>query len=99
MCEIKRAERLSQALAHFVTARASLFTDRKIQVYQYETSIDISQQFVSKLWTINSPTDFYFFKLVFISAWCCDFVQLFRCFVRQLTISFHALLCLTFHVV
>ena len=30
MYEIKRAERLSQALAHLVIARASLFTDHKI---------------------------------------------------------------------
>ena len=30
MCEIKSAKRLSQALVHFVTARASLFTDHKI---------------------------------------------------------------------
>ena len=30
MHEIKRAKRLSQALVHFVTARASLFTDQRM---------------------------------------------------------------------
>ena len=30
MYEIKRANRLSQAFVHFVTARASLFTDHRI---------------------------------------------------------------------
>ena len=49
MWEIKRATRSSQALVHFVTARARLFTDHKYQVYQYEPRIDISEQYVSKL--------------------------------------------------
>ena len=46
----QRAKRLSQDFVNFVTARASLFTDHiKYRVYQYEPSIDISQQFVNKL--------------------------------------------------
>ena len=46
--EIKRAKRLSQAFVHFVTARASMFTDHKISS-QYEPSVDISDQCVNKL--------------------------------------------------
>ena len=30
MCEIKRAKRFSHALVHFVTARASVFTDHRM---------------------------------------------------------------------
>ena len=51
MYEIKRAKRLSQALVHFVTVRASLFTDNKM-VYTYDPSTDISEQSVRKLQTI-----------------------------------------------
>ena len=64
MQEIKRAKRLSQAFAHFVTARASLFTDHEISgrpiraKYRLRT---ICEQTVDK-----SPTDptsvFFFFK-------------------------------------
>ena len=59
MPEIKSAERLSQALVHFVIARASCFYGPpKNQGYQYEPNIDISEQLVSKLWTILQQIPF-----------------------------------------
>ena len=44
MYEIKRANRLSHTSVHFVTARASLFTDHKIS----GQPMDMSEQSVSK---------------------------------------------------
>ena len=56
MYEIKRAKRLSQAFVHFVTARASLFTDYRISGLpirtKYKHSRTIFEQTVG-----NSPTD------------------------------------------
>ena len=34
-----------------------------------------------------------------IKTWSCNFVQLLWCFVRQFAISFHAFLCMTFHII
>ena len=34
-----------------------------------------------------------------ILAWRCDFVQLLSCFVRQFEMSFHANLCMAFHII
>ena len=56
MYEIKRAKRLSQDFVHFVTARASLFTDHKISGLpvraKYRHFRTICEQTVD-----NSPTD------------------------------------------
>ena len=47
-----------------------------------------------------SPTDPIFSSLNWWSSkQCCDFVSLLRCFVRQLSRSVHALLCMTFLVI
>ena len=56
MYEIKRAKRLSHAFVHFVTARASLFTDHQISGLpiraKYRHYSTMCQQTVD-----NSPTD------------------------------------------
>ena len=51
MYEIKRAKRLSQDFVHFVTARASLFTEHII------SALDISEHFVKQT-VDNSCCDF-----------------------------------------
>ena len=56
---IKRLNRLSQALVHFVIDRASLFTNhKKNQDAQSVPSTSISEQFESTHTCDNSPTDF-----------------------------------------
>ena len=85
MPEIKRAERLSQALFHFVMTRWNLFTEpirakfrhfRTICAHTYD----------------NSPTDPNSSSFM---TWSCNFVLLLSCFVRECTISFHTFLCMT----
>ena len=55
MYEIKRAKRLSQAFVHFVTARASLFTDHKMSGLPIRARYTICKQTVD-----NPPTDSFF---------------------------------------
>ena len=79
MYEIKRAKRFLQDFVHFVTARASLFTDHKISGLpiraKYSHFRTIYAQTVD-----NPPTDSFSssLKLMVIHAWRCDFVQLLR---------------------
>ena len=45
----------------------------KYRAYQYVPSIDISEQYVSKLWIILQLVNFFFLELMRIHA-CRDFV-------------------------
>ena len=49
-------------LSSFLITRASLFTYHKISVYKSEPSIDVSEQFVSKLWTVLQLIQFLLLK-------------------------------------
>ena len=72
MYEIKRAQRLSHASVHLVTARPSLFTDHRISSLPKRAKNGhvrtICEQTID-----NSPTDPFFFELMIIHAWRCDF--------------------------
>ena len=100
MYEIKHAKRLSQDFVHFLTARASLFTDHKKIKSPNASQI---QTFENILWTncghFSYWLIFLFFKLMVIHAWRCDFVKLVGRFIRKFATSFHTFLCMTFHVV
>ena len=96
MYEIKRDNRLSQALVHLAIDRASLFTDHKNQVVPYVPSISISEQFESILLTIVLQFQLFLFEVVVIDAWSRYFVELLSRLVRQLAISFHTFLGMTF---
>ena len=56
MYEIKRAKRLSQALVHLVTARASWFTDRKISGLPIRAKYKHFRTICEQTFD-NSPTD------------------------------------------
>ena len=56
MYEIKRAERLSNALVHLVIARASLFTDNKISGPQMRAKFRHFRKMCEQTFD-NSPTD------------------------------------------
>ena len=76
--------------------RAYLLTI-KYRVVQFLPGISISEQFESMYLTTNRFC-FFFFEVVVIDAWSRYFVELLSRLVRQLTISFHTLLCMTSHV-
>ena len=93
--EINRFRRLSQALVHFVMDRASLFTDQRIS----RLPIRARYKHFRTIWEQtfdNSPTDFVSSSLKLWSS--MHGVDTFR-LVRQLTLSFHTLLCMTSHVI
>ena len=69
------------------------------QVYQFVQSINILEQIESILVTIVQQIPFLFLEVVVINAWSRYFVELLRRLVCQLTISFHTLLGMTFHVI
>ena len=74
MRETKCAKRLPGACVHFVTARASLFTDHKISGQPVRAKfIYISEQFVSKLWT-SLPQIYLFVIELMVETLCCDLV-------------------------
>ena len=54
----KRANRLSRDFVHFVSHEQVCSRTIKYQVYQYETSMDISEQSVSKLQTVLQQIQF-----------------------------------------
>ena len=98
MYEIKRAKRLSQAFVHFVTARASLFTDHKMSGLpiraRYRHLRTICEQTVD-----NSPLT-HFPLLKFDGHPCmvlrlCIMVESFNSQVRNIfpLISLHDLPC------
>ena len=47
----------------------------------------------------NSPTHSFFFKLMVIHAWCCDFVSSLSRFICKFEMSFHRFLRVPFHVI
>ena len=90
VCEIKRARRLSQALAHLVIARANLFTDHKISK---STNTGQIRAFQNNLWanfwqSSNSGRQWMVLRL-------CITVELFCSPIRNLIpkISVHDLPC------
>ena len=86
MYEIKRDNRLSQAFVHFVTTRASLFSDHK------KTGLPTRARY-------RYLKTFFFFKLMAIHAWRCDVVLLLSRFLCKFAMSYHTFLCVTFHVI
>ena len=90
---------LSQDFVHLVTARASLFTDHKISGLSIRAKYRHFTTICAKT-VDNSPTDsfFFFFKLMVIHAWRCDYVLLLSRFICKFAISVHTFLCVTFHV-
>ena len=99
MWEIKRDNRLSQALVHFVIDRASLFTDRRIS----GLPIRAKYKHFRTIWEHNlkkfSQGFHFFFEMMVINEWSWYFVELVSRPVCQLTISFHTFLGTTFHIV
>ena len=99
--EIKRAMRLSQDFVHFVTARASLFTDHKISSLpiraKYRHFRTICEQTVD-----NSPTDSLSSSLNWWSS-MHGVATLKSCwvvwFICKFAVSFHTFLRVTFHVI
>ena len=96
MYEMGRAERLSQAMVHLVEARGSCSRTIKYQVYQCGTNTCILEPFVSILLTILQ-------QIPILLLWINDHqgmeLQLLVCVVRQLVISLHTFLCMTFHII
>ena len=93
MWEIKRAKRLSRALAHFV-AHASLFTDHRMSSLPIRAKKNISAQFESK------PVSKYsFFEVMVVKTWCRHLAQLLNRCILQIAISFNTFLRMTFHVI
>ena len=77
--------------------RAYLLTI-KYRVVQFLPGFNISEQFESMYLTILQQILFLLlFEVVVIDAWSRYFVELLSRLVRQLTISFHTLLCMTSH--
>ena len=62
----------------------------KYQVYQYVPTIDISEQFVSRLWTILPLTQFLLFLICGHPGMTSRLCTIVWCFTRQFAISFHA---------
>ena len=96
--ECPRAFRRNRMVHGWGTCRDNWW-QAQCQVYQHEPTKGhlrtICEQTVD-----NSPTEpIFFFELVVVKAWCCDFENVFRCFVCLFAISFHALLCMTFYVI
>ena len=56
----------------------------KYQVYHYVPSIDMSEQIVSKMWTILQLIHFLLLQIDVIHAWCCDFEKLLSRFYEQI---------------
>ena len=50
-------------------------------------------------WQLSNRSQFFFLEMVVVKEWSCNFVQLLGCFVRQLAISLHTFLCMTFHII
>ena len=99
--EIKRHNRLSRAVVHFVIDRASLFADHRISGRSIRAKCrhfrTICEQTVDTYF--SHGFQFFFFEMMVVHAWRRDFLKLLRHFIRQFAISFHAFLCMTFHVV
>ena len=94
MHDIKRAERLSQAVVHFVTARVSLFTDRGMPRQPIRAKCKHCKTICEHTFD-NSPTD--------SSSSCLKWLMIvqdmvWNLFIRQLAISLHTFLRMTFHV-
>ena len=83
---------MSQALVHFVTARASMLTDHRISglLMRAEESNTFDK----------SPTVFQFFslELLIIDTRCGHSIQLLDVFVRQFAVPFNAFPCVSRHV-
>ena len=98
-CKRSNAKRLSQAFVHFVTARASLFTDHKISGSTIPTcaKIEIFQNICAQ--TVDkSPADSFSSPPNWWSSMhgVRGLVSLLSRFTRKFAISFHAFLCMTF---
>ena len=78
MYDIKRAKRLSQALVHFVTARASLCTDQRMSGlplrHMYKHFKRIGEQTFDKC--SHRLQFFPFFEMIVVKTWCGDLMQL-----------------------
>ena len=95
-CTRSNAPRVCHMLLSFTLPHEQVCSRTiKYQVYRYMPNMNISQQFVSKLWTILQLIQFLLF---YIHTWRRDFVQTVSCFIRKFAISFHAFLRKTFHV-
>ena len=82
--------------------RSSMFVHRPKNVRSPNTSQ--VQAFQNNLWAYLWQFSywlicFFFFKLMVIHAWRCDFVKLLSRFICKFAISLHTFLCVTFHVI
>ena len=96
MYEMKRAKPLSQAMVHLVEARANCSRTIKYQVCQCGTNTGILEPFVSILVAILQQIPIL---LRWINGHQGMELQLLVCVVRQLVISLHTFLCMTFHII
>ena len=88
---------VSQALVHFVIDRANFFTDQIMK----GLPIRAKYRHFRTIWEHtcdNSPTDFISTSLKWWSSMQRNFVELLSRLLCQLKISFHTLLCMTFHI-
>ena len=53
----------------------------------------------ANFWHLSNRSYLFFFELMVVNAWSCDFVLQLTGFVCQFALSLHALLCMTFHVI
>ena len=75
-CKISNApKRLSQACVHFVTTRASLFTDHRISGLPKRAKYRIQNNLWAYLWQFSNRFHFSFFEVVVIDAWSRYFVE------------------------
>ena len=98
--EIKRARRLSQALAHFVIARVSLFTIHRIS----GLPIRSKYRHFRTIWehsfdNFSYGFQFFFFELMIIKTWSWYLIKLMSSLVCQFTKTFHTFFGMTFHIV
>ena len=72
----------------------------KYRAYECEPNSDI---FPTILWAnsrnMSNWSMFFFFKMMVIQAWRCDFIQVLSFCIRKFAISFHTFLGMTFHIV
>ena len=97
----ERAKGLSQALVHFVTARASLFADQRMSDLPVRAKYKlVSTVLEHKLWTIlRDRLKSCLFEVVVVEAWSRDLKQLLSILVCQFTTLVHALFRMIFHVI
>ena len=78
---------------------AQVYSDHRISGLPIRAKYKhFSTIFERTFWQFSHGFQFFFFEVMIINAWSWYFVELLSRFVRQLTISFHTFLRMTFHV-